>query len=411
MPVLLPAIAAATGVASAVLGYGLWKRKNAESSVTGLQDLLPESFTPTHQHTDKRGKTLLACDMKSATMFIATPGRKEAVLLPINHIDSVTIAESGELRVDELRLDIVFADDRNSFNQVHFINGPVVRDSKAYVQALAIAKKWVTRLNIGNADAASLREALSADTAPEEVVDSAPRWHMPLAAGLAGVSALSIAATMMVSDPVAPQADVRTAQVSQPILQAAKPSITSTAEEDSNSVSLASIIDPLQARIDDISEHSLTQANKMDTEKVFAALDEIDAIASELDRADAIATEKTDRRNLVELKAQLVSTQQDVLPRYRRLYSVVLQKDSDIALTALTSGYASRNIAVTHDSLAEPAAREILFSSLSEDLSRLRFARIDFRVSNDAIAVEDRELEVSSDAILGAAKPLINEDQ
>lgn len=411
MPVLFSAIAATSGLAAAALSVGVLRHQKSNSNAKVLGRLLPKEFSPTHRHLDTRGRYLLACDMKSATVFIADKSKdaNDPTHLPINQLESVALTEVGEMRVCELRLDISLADERRTVVSVHFLNGPAGRNSSTFEKARAHAGVWETRLNSQSADADSLRKALAADTAP--TVTPLPGWQTPSASALAGVCLLALVGNVVTP---AETTSAPSLAAASPVASPAQKTTTTPATvaaatpgSEAETIDLQTFLEPFEQRIDDISERSLMQTSRASTTVVLKVLNSMQDIRNELEQAEALVQDDADQRLLDAMTALLASTQQDILPRFRRLYSIALQKDSDLPLNTRTGGYASRDLLLTNESFIDEDARETFLQTVAVDLRRLRFDSVRFRSSNDSGDIETRDLETNSDTVLAAALPMI----
>ncbi len=372
--------------------------------MTGLEKHIPAEFTATHSHTDARGSTLIACDMKSAAVFIvdASSQDRQIVFEPIKQLESVAVVEHGESRVSELRLDIALADERRTLVKVHVLQSPASRKSEQYAQAQALAAKWATRLSGEIEDPTALLAALSADESPAVYEQTGSRWQLPAAGALAGISALSLAAAMM-SQPDKQSPDRSMAQAPSVSTSAAAntPAAAPTiAAANVEKVDLKAELNPLEARIDDVSERSLMQGSRISTEALINAISDVETITTELDDIEARVSSKKDLRRVADIRTYLVSTQQDVLPRYRRLYSSTLEKDGDVSVSASTGGYASRELSLTHEQFLDDDFRAEFLDAIRADIARLRFDTVTFHSGVDNVLIDSMDLDGDSDAML-----------
>lgn len=426
MSVVFTTTAAISGLAAAVLSTKLLHDKRNKARAQALNNLIDKDFKPTHKHLDAKGRYLLAFDMTSASVFVAEIGKDaiEPQRLPIDQLENVHIAEIGDKRITELRLDISLADDRRTLLHVHFLNSTANPSSPELEQARSLASLWHTRLTAHKANAKSLRAAMAADT--PQLESTALRWYPVGAAGLASVSVLAIAASLFMpsqapnttpgtaSNTMSNTTDVKAslAAASPAAAQPAtvspefdplpsNPASGSTNHSSTTSESeLATFIGAFEQRIDDISERSLVQTRRTSTDDVRAVLDRLDDIKKDLRLADVLVDGKHDQRLLDETRFHLASTLQDVLPRYRRLYGTALPQDTDLHLKTLTAGYASRDLVLTNSSFEDDITRDVFVQTIAADLNRLRFDTVSLRAAGNSDYLETRDLGSPDDASL-----------
>ncbi len=415
MSAILTATAVISGFAATALSAGLLSSKARRSRADALLELLEGDFKPTHQHPDAKGRYLLAFDVKTARVFVAERGKNamEPQCLPASQLESVNIVEVGEKRITELRIDILFADDRRTLVRIHFLRSAVSLSSPELEQARTLAHLWDTRLKAHQADASSLRVAMAADVVPDD--SGAPRWQTASAAGFASVSALAIAVSLLIpaTAPDRPAMAASVPATMQPVSALAEIDNNTGSDDVTDSVKksrpsesdLVSLLAPFAQRIDDISEQSLVHTRRTSTNNVRAVLDALDSIASDLLLAQVMVDSKEDQQRVEKTRLHFVATLQDVLPRYRRLYTTALLQDADLSLQAQAGGYASRDLVLTNRSFKDEITRNAFVETIADDLDRLRFDTVRIRASGNGEYLEVHDLDNPDDSVLAAALP------
>lgn len=404
MPLLLLLISAVTGAAAALFGFTHFRARKQSTSIDKLKSKLPKSLGATHEYADALGQAYIACNLKNGTVFIIDQFQSEPAQLPIQQLESVNLVDEGKKRVSELRLDIALADERRSVYQIQFLSKAVSRSSNTYKQALEIANKWQTRLAPQQQDVETLRAALAPDTDAATAEPAA--WQLPTAGGLAVACVASLGAAGFIKPAEVP---TNTPAVAAALPQTPVPAAAQTAPTAApspvvkTSALVAQIVEPLQPRIEDLSEQSLSPSRRISPDKILGFLDDINSISLEFEVAREIAADDTEALELLDQSiTDYLTTQQDVLPRFRRLYSSALLRRDELSLEAVTGGYASRDLSIAHVSLQDEAMRREVFNDLSGTLYRLRFDRVDFMTTPGGLILDSVEIDSPGDGALSA---------
>lgn len=402
MSVLFLAIALATGAAAAAVGLPILRNRKSDAARKQLLQQLPMEFESTHTYSDAKAEVCLACNLKQGSVAIVSRDQDEPAVMPIKQLESVELIEEGKKRVSEVRLDIGLADERRTVFKVHFLNSPSSRASLDYQHALELAEKWQARLAPESQDVNTLRAALTADT---ETVAQPATWKLGAAGGLAASSVLAVTAFALVKPAAEPSLGAAVPTPT-PILAAAQTTAPTPRPEPIDATALiAGIIDPLEPKIEDLSEQSLSQSRRTAPDKLVKVTDDINAIALEFEIAQEIAADDDKAQaHLDESLTYYLAIQQDVLPRFRRLYSTTLQRRDELPLDAVTGGYASREITVANPTLSDATIRDELFLELNGMLQKLRFDNIDFRTSLNGDILDQRRIDSVGDGVLIATR-------